>query len=77
MDAILHLMQRETTCAYAALHVKALNTAAVTFYERHGFECDPLNGVLRRHYWIDNECAPPSAPITHMMRDDEPCITQQ
>jgi hypothetical protein len=57
MDEILSLMHRETTCAYAALHVKALNSAAVAFYERHGFECDPIHGVLRRHYWIHNECA--------------------
>jgi len=53
MDLIFQLLRKRTQCEYAALHVKTLNTAAVRYYERLGFTCDPYTGYLRNHYFID------------------------
>ena len=55
MELILQLLRRETACDYATLHVKSINAAAVGFYERMGFTCDPMDGFLENHYYIDGQ----------------------
>jgi len=55
MELILQLLRSRTHCDYAALHVKTLNIAAVRYYERLGFTCDPNTGFLPSHYFIDGQ----------------------
>jgi ribosomal protein S18 acetylase RimI-like enzyme len=55
MDQILKLLAKYTTAEYVALHVKSANRAAVRFYERLGWACDPLEGYLPNHYYIDGQ----------------------
>uniref|UniRef100_A0A7S4AYH2 N-alpha-acetyltransferase 60 n=1 Tax=Chrysotila carterae TaxID=13221 RepID=A0A7S4AYH2_CHRCT len=52
---ILHVLAARTTCSYAELHVKSANRAAISFYERLGFEPDPDNGYVFGHYLIDGQ----------------------
>ena len=55
MELILQLLRKQTRCTCATLHVKSTNAAAVRFYERLGFTCDPETGFLENHYYIDGK----------------------
>ena len=55
MELILKLLRTQTDVEYAALHVKSINVAALGFYERMGFTCDPESGFLKNHYFIDGK----------------------
>ena len=55
MERILKLVLKCTRAEYAALHVKSANRAAVNFYESLGWQCDPREGYLPRHYYIDGQ----------------------
>lgn len=53
MEQILQLLIKQTSAEYVALHVKSANRAAVHFYESQGWSCDPIDGYLPNHYYID------------------------
>ena len=55
MEQMLRLLRARTRATHVALHVKAANRAACAFYDRLGFVCDPVDGLLRRHYFLDGE----------------------
>ncbi len=55
MEMMLRLLRTKTDCDYATLHVKSTNVAAVGFYERMGFTCDPHVGYLKNHYFINGK----------------------
>eukprot|EP00966_Prymnesium_polylepis_P118521 2740491-Prymnesium_polylepis.1 len=55
MDAILHLLRERTACETAALHVKLLNDAAVSFYRKYGFRTRPDEDFCKDHYYIDGK----------------------
>ena len=53
LEQILKLLAKRTRAEYAALHVKSANRAAVNFYVSNGWTCDPVDGHLPQHYYID------------------------
>eukprot|EP00900_Chrysochromulina_parva_P028148 jgi/Chrpa1/9968/Chrysochromulina_OHIO_Genome00017293-RA len=55
MDIIFCELRAKTDCEYATLHVKTINRAAVSYYEKLGFTCDPQSGFLPSHYYIDGQ----------------------
>ena len=55
MDLIFRQLRAKTQCEYAALHVKTINHAAVSYYEKLGFTRDPHAGYLPNHYYIDGQ----------------------
>ena len=76
MEQILKILARQTKAEYAALHVKAANRAAVKFYEALGWECNPVDGYLPSHYYIDGRnwdayryTRSLRSPISVMLRD--------
>mmetsp|Transcript_57044 Transcript_57044/g.130966 ORF Transcript_57044/g.130966 Transcript_57044/m.130966 type:complete len:219 (-) Transcript_57044:886-1542(-) len=55
VQQILRVLSTHTTCRVAELHVKSDNHAAVSFYNRLGFQPDPHVGYVRDHYLIEGQ----------------------
>lgn len=54
LDEICKLLRTRTAAEVVMLHVKGANTAAVAFYESHGFLPDgPNGGLLAEHYELE------------------------
>jgi ribosomal protein S18 acetylase RimI-like enzyme len=56
LQLCLDMLLTRTDCVIAQLHVKTLNTAAVAFYNRHGWvadEAEGRGGLCSKHYMID------------------------
>ena len=53
MEHILRLLRARTPATTVALHVKSANRAACAFYDRLGFQRDPVE--LGNHYHLHGE----------------------